>query len=210
MKNYDIIKEVGRGAFSIVLKAIHKKKTKIVAVKQMNDKFKTFKECTKLREVKSLMKLKHKNIIKLLEVILIKGQLSLVFEFMDQNLFDWYKITKENGKKIEEEVIRHVIFSVISALSHMHKHGYFHRDLKPENIMICKGNNVRLCDFGLAREIRSRPPYTDYVSTRWYRAPEILLKSTVYNSPVDIFAIGCIMAELYLQSPLFNGNSEID
>jgi len=80
----------------------------------------------------------------------------------------------------------------------MHKHGYFHRDLKPENIMVCQGNKVRLCDFGLAREIRSRPPYTDYVSTRWYRAPEILLKSTVYNSPVDIFAIGCIMAELYL------------
>jgi len=76
--------------------------------------------------------------------------------------------------------------------------------------MICKGNNVKLCDFGLAREVRSRPPYTDYVSTRWYRAPEILLKSTTYNSPVDIFAIGCIMAELYLQSPLFNGNSEIN
>jgi serine/threonine protein kinase len=92
----------------------------------------------------------------------------------------------------------------------MHKHGYFHRDLKPENIMVCNGNSVRLCDFGLAREIRSRPPYTDYVSTRWYRAPEILLKSTTYNSPVDIFAIGCIMSELYLQNPLFNGNSEID
>jgi serine/threonine protein kinase len=92
----------------------------------------------------------------------------------------------------------------------MHKHGFFHRDLKPENLLINTNNIIKLIDFGLAREIRSRPPYTDYVSTRWYRAPEILLRSTNYNSPVDIFALGCIMAELYLMKPLFNGTSEID
>lgn len=92
----------------------------------------------------------------------------------------------------------------------MHKHGFFHRDLKPENLLISPDNSVKLIDFGLAREIRSRPPYTDYVSTRWYRAPEILLRSTNYNSPVDIFALGCIMAELYLLKPLFNGSNEID
>ena len=71
-------------------------------------------------------------------------------------------------------------------------------------------DNVKIVDFGLAREIRSRPPFTDYVSTRWYRAPEILLKAPNYNSPVDIFALGCIMAELYSLSPLFMGNSEYD
>lgn len=79
----------------------------------------------------------------------------------------------------------------------MHWKGYFHRDMKPENILLTKENKVKLADFGLAREIRSSPPYTDYVSTRWYWAPEILLKSHNYNSPVDIFALGCIMAELY-------------
>ena len=67
----------------------------------------------------------------------------------------------------------------------MHKHGFFHRDMKPENLLV-KGDSVKIADFGLAREIRSRPPFTDYVSTRWYRAPEILLRSTNYNSPVDI------------------------
>jgi intestinal cell (MAK-like) kinase len=81
------------------------------------------------------------------------------------------------------------------------------------------GETVKICDFGLAREVRSRPPYTDYVATRyifrhnyrrWYRAPEILLKQTNYNSPVDIFAVGCIMAELYMLAPLFDGKSEID
>lgn len=92
----------------------------------------------------------------------------------------------------------------------MHKHGFFHRDLKPENLLISSENVVKLIDLGLVREIRSRPPFTDYVSTRWYRAPEILLRSTNYNSPVDIFALGCIMVELYLMKPLFNGSSEID
>ena len=82
--------------------------------------------------------------------------------------------------------------------------------MKPENQLISPKNVVKIADFGLAREIRSLPPYTDYVSTRWYRAPEILLKSTNYNSPIDIFALGCIMAELYTLNPLFSGSSEID
>lgn len=69
---------------------------------------------------------------------------------------------------------------------------------------------MKICDFGLAREVRSRPPYTDYVSTRWYRAPEILLKSTHYNSPVDVFALACILAELWLLKPLFPGTNEVD
>jgi protein kinase len=81
--------------------------------------------------------------------------------------------------------------------------------MKPENLLN-SGDVVKVADFGLAREIRSRPPYTDYVSTRWYRAPENLLRATVYNSPVDIFATGCIMAELFMLRPLFPGNSEID
>ena len=121
--------------------------------------------------------------------------------------------------------------------------GYFHRDLKPENLLCSGPELVKIADFGLAREIRSRPPFTDYVSTRWwvmlsiirvqnckfntvfnkkyvnlylkwysfrYRAPEVLLRSTNYNSPLDIWALGTIMAELYTLRPLFPGSSEID
>lgn len=91
----------------------------------------------------------------------------------------------------------------------MHKHGFFHRDIKPENMLV-KGDLIKLADFGLAREIRSKPPYTDYVSTRWYRAPEVLLRSTNYNSPIDQWACGCMMAELYTLRPLFPGSSEAD
>ncbi|OBS78390.1 hypothetical protein A6R68_19216 [Neotoma lepida] len=88
--------------------------------------------------------------------------------------------------------------------------GFFHRDLKPENLLCMGPELVKIADFGLAREIRSRPPYTDYVSTRWYRAPEVLLRSTNYSSPIDVWAVGCIMAEVYTLRPLFPGASEID
>ncbi|TPX55753.1 hypothetical protein PhCBS80983_g05058 [Powellomyces hirtus] len=102
-----------------------------------------------------------------------------------------------------------ISFQVLLGLAHMHKHGFFHRDMKPENLLM-SGKTVKLADFGLAREIRSRPPYTEYVSTRWYRAPEIILRSTSYSSPIDIWAVGCIFAELYTLRPLFPGNSEMD
>lgn len=82
--------------------------------------------------------------------------------------------------------------------------------MKPENLLCMGPELVKIADFGLAREIRSQPPYTDYVSTRWYRAPEVLLKSNSYSSPIDIWAVGCIMAELYTLRPLFPGNSEVD
>ncbi|KAJ1499121.1 hypothetical protein HMI55_004570 [Coelomomyces lativittatus] len=94
----------------------------------------------------------------------------------------------------------------------MHKHGYFHRDIKPENLLMQshQGLITKIADFGLARELRSRPPYTEYISTRWYRAPEVILHSTHYSSPIDLWALGCILAEMYLLQPLFPGTSEID
>ncbi|MGH0148190.1 UNVERIFIED_CONTAM: hypothetical protein FKN15_060342 [Acipenser sinensis] len=102
------------------------------------------------------------------------------------------------------------MYQIIQGLAFIHKHGFFHRDMKPENLLCMGPELIKIGDFGLAREIRSRPPYTDYVSTRWYRAPEVLLRSSVYSSPIDMWAVGCIMAELYTLRPLFPGNSEVD
>ncbi len=76
--------------------------------------------------------------------------------------------------------------------------------------MIDNDFNIKVIDFGIAKEIRSKPPFTEYVSTRWYRAPEILFRFSVYSAPADIFALGCIIAEMYLMKPLFQGNSEMD
>merc|ERR1719469_1034848 len=120
---------------------------------------------------------------------------------------------KSKSKMLPEAKVRNIMFQTMQATNFMHKNGYFHRDMKPENLLVTDSGPellVKLADFGLAREIRARPPFTDYVSTRWYRAPEVLLRSTVYNSPVDIFACGCIQAELYTRRPLLPGASESD
>lgn len=92
----------------------------------------------------------------------------------------------------------------------MHSQGYFHRDLKPENLLEFK-NTVKIADFGLAKQTHLNPPFTEYVSTRWYRAPELILGDRKYDKSVDIYAIGCIFAELLANGkPLFPGKNEID
>lgn len=160
-----------------------------------------------LREVKSLKKLNHANIVKLKEVIRENDHLYFIFEYMKENL---YQLIKERNKLFPESAIRNIMYQILQGLAFIHKHGFFHRDLKPENLLCMGPELVKIADFGLAREIRSRPPYTDYVSTRWYRAPEVLLRSTNYSSPIDVWAVGCIMAEVYTLRPLFPGASEID
>ena len=91
----------------------------------------------------------------------------------------------------------------------MHKNGFFHRDLKPDNILTQNGTIAKISDFGLVREIKTSPPFTEYVSTRWYRGPECVLRSKSYNHPMDMFAVGCIIAELFTQYPLFPGQNEL-
>ena len=108
------------------------------------------------------------------------------------------------GQAMEEDVIKNYVYQTLKGLDYTHKHGFFHWDMKPENVLVTE-SYAKIADFGLAWEIWSKPPYTDYVSTWWYRAPELLLWSTVYNSPVDIFATGCVMAEMLLGRPLFPG-----
>ena len=134
------------------------------------------------------------------------GTLNLIFEYMEKDLFILMK--ERTPKKLNENQIKSIIYQTLMGLSYMHKYGFFHRDLKPENLLVT-GEIIKIADFGLAREIRSIPPYTEYVSTRYYRAPECILKSNNYNSPIDIWALGCIMAEMYLHpQPLFFGNNE--
>jgi len=206
MEKYETIEFLGEGSFAKVSKAKNLKTGETVAVKKLKKKYTTWQECVDLREVKSLNKLKQNdNIVKLKEMIRIEDTLYLVFEYMEKNLYQL--ITERQSKKFSEAQIRAILYQTLLGVAYMHKYGFFHRDLKPENLLV-SGEKIKLADFGLAREIRSIPPYTDYVSTRYYRAPECILKSTNYNSPVDIWAVGCIMAELYTFKPLFYGASE--
>eukprot|EP00826_Nyctotherus_ovalis_P056229 TRINITY_DN7549_c0_g3_i3.p1 TRINITY_DN7549_c0_g3~~TRINITY_DN7549_c0_g3_i3.p1 ORF type:complete len:340 (-),score=82.46 TRINITY_DN7549_c0_g3_i3:50-1069(-) len=206
MERYKILKLVGDGGYGSVYKGLNKTTGEIVAIKRMKKKFASWEECMSLREIKSLRKLSHPNIVKLKEVIRVNDELNLIFEFLEQNV---YQITRDNPAGLANKMIKSIIKQSLQGLAYMHRNGFFHRDMKPENLMM-QGGLLKIADFGLAREVRSKPPFTDYVSTRWYRAPEILLRSAAYNSPVDVFALGAIMAELYLLRPLFPGANERD
>ncbi|KAK8870585.1 hypothetical protein M9Y10_008471 [Tritrichomonas musculus] len=206
MKRFEKLEVIGNGAFGIVSKCRDKETGDIVAIKMMKQKYTSFEECLQLKEVKSLRKIKHENVIKLLQVFRENDNLYLVFEYIPNGSL-LHTINKRGS--FTEPEIRYVIMQLLHGLHYVHRQGFFHRDLKPDNLL-WSGHTLKIADFGLAKEIRSRPPYTEYVATRWYRAPEIILRHEFYNSPVDIWAVGVIMAELFLGKPLFCGSSETD
>ncbi|XP_060207770.1 cyclin-dependent kinase F-4-like isoform X2 [Lycium barbarum] len=206
MERYQIIKEVGNGTFGNVWRALNKQTGEVVAIKKMKKNYYSWEECINLREVKSLRKMNHPNIVKLKEVVRENDILYFVFEYLECNL---YQLMKDRPTLFSESEVRNWCFQVFQGLAYMHRQGYFHRDLKPENLLVSK-DIIKIADFGLAREINSQPPYTDYVSTRWYRAPEILLQSPIYGPAVDMWAMGAMMAELFSLRPLFPGSSEAD
>lgn len=206
MDRYKILKTIGDGTYGSVAKAVHKTTGEVVAIKQMKKKVRNWHECVSMREVKVLLNISHPNIVRLLEVIKEDNYLALIFEFLDE---DVYHHIKDRNKLLSETQVRNIIFQTLQGLAYMHSKGYFHRDLKPENLLL-KSGTVKIADFGLVRDIKMQPPCTEYVSTRWYRAPEVLLRSQNYGPSIDIFAVGAIMAELYTFKPLFPGSSEAD
>ena len=217
MEKYDIIRRLGGGSFADVFLGKEISTSDMVAIKVLKKKYRKLEQCNELREVVSLQKLckeslssqkGYDNIIRLKDIIFEKknGKLNLVFEYMETDLYELMK--KRSPSRLSEDEIKDITYQMLLGLYHMHKYGFFHRDMKPENLLLT-GKKVKIADFGLAREIRSIPPFTEYVSTRYYRAPECILRSQNYNSPVDIWAVGCIMAEMYMHPmPLFYGSSE--
>ncbi|EPQ60631.1 protein kinase, partial [Gloeophyllum trabeum ATCC 11539] len=208
---------------------------RLVAVKRMKKKWEGgWEECRKLKELESLRAIPyHPNIIPLYDAFLLptSKELYFVFESMEGNLYQLIKSRK--GRPLAGGLVSSIFKQVVSGLHHIHASGYFHRDMKPENLLVTTTGLydytpvspvappnapmekdvvviVKLADFGLARETKSKPPYTEYVSTRWYRAPEVLLRSRDYSNPVDMWALGTIMAELVNLRPLFPGQGEID
>lgn len=138
------------------------------------------------------------------------GKLYLVFEFVDRNILEL--LTEYYPRGCDTELVRSTIFQVIRAIEYCHRHDVVHRDVKPENILVnLTDMTVKLCDFGFARSIPipNDQPLTDYVATRWYRAPELLIGSVFYGPEVDVFAIGCLMSEVTDGEPLLPGDSEI-
>jgi serine/threonine protein kinase len=125
---------------------------------------------------------------------------------MDMNL---YEAIEGRKKYLPEKKAKFWIYQTLKALEFMHKNGIFHRDIKPENILLLK-NKVKLADLGSCKGMYSKPPFTEYISTRWYRSPECLLTDGYYNYKMDIWGLGCVFYELLTLEPLFPGDDEID
>lgn len=130
----------------------------------------------------------------------------MVFELMDRNMYEWIKDRKHY---LQEPRVKHHIYQILKVLDHIHRTGVFHRDIKPENILM-RDETVKLADFGSCRGTISKQPYTEYISTRWYRSPECLLTDGFYDFKMDIWGVGCIFFEVMALHPLFPGKNELD
>lgn len=210
MNKYELVGVVGEGAYGIVLKCRNKETGETVAIKKFkeSDDDEENVRKTMMREVKILRMLRHPNIVSLKEAFRRKGKLYLVFEFVSKNLLE---VLEMNANGVGGEAMQRYMLQLCLAIDCCHGQHVIHRDIKPENLLInLREQQLKLCDFGFARTVSANANLSDYVATRWYRAPELLLGSTNYDRSVDIFAMGCIMGELCDGQPLFPGESEID
>ncbi|KAI9101900.1 kinase-like domain-containing protein [Phlyctochytrium arcticum] len=203
--------KLGEGTFSEVLKVKQKKTGKISAMKRFRKHFNTFEEIEGLREIQALRRLNpHQHIIDLEDVIFEPkhGILSLNFELMECNLYEMIS-QRKTAQVITEGKAKMYMFQICKALDYIHGKGIFHRDIKPENILV-KDNNLKIADFGSCRGIHSKPPYTEYIATRWYRSPECLLTEGIYSYKMDLWGAGCVLFEIVSRVPLFPGSNELD
>jgi len=207
---YEVIGIVGEGAYGIVYKCRNKETGEFVAIKKFKETEDEVVRKSMLRELKVLKFLKHENIVEFKEAFKKKTNLYLVFEYVEKNLLE---LLQEHPKGLDQGLIRKIIFQLCLSIRYIHDMNLVHRDIKPENLLVDANNKLKLCDFGFARQITrtgAKEQLTDYVATRWYRAPEILLETGNYGPEVDNWAIGCIMGELVDGDPLFPGDNEID
>lgn len=209
MNNYTLEGFLGEGAYGIVLKAVSKRTHEPVAIKKFKDKDTDNPLIKKVivRELRALRTLKHPNIVQLKEAFRQSERLFLVFEYCEQSLLDLQ--TKSPGGRLPLAAVRGLGREVLQAVEFMHDNGLLHRDVKPENILVTRQGHAKLCDFGFARTAKPGEELTDYVATRWYRSPELLL-TPVYAAPADLWAVGCVLGEAVSGQPLFPGENLLD
>ncbi|KAG7229150.1 hypothetical protein INR49_013093 [Caranx melampygus] len=201
MEKYEKIGKIGEGSYGVVFKCRNKDTGQIVAIKKFveSEDDPIIKKIA-LREIRMLKQLKHANLVNLIEVFRRKRKLHLVFEYCDHTVLNELD---RHPRGVPEHLVRSITWQTLQAVNFCHKQNCIHRDVKPENILITKHQVIKLCDFGFARIL-------NYVATRWYRAPELLVGDTQYGPPVDVWAIGCVFAELMSGIPLWPGKSDMD
>ncbi|NXF71843.1 CDKL2 protein, partial [Sclerurus mexicanus] len=209
MEKYQVLGLVGEGSYGVVTKCRNRESGQVVAVKKfLESEEDAAVRKIAVREIKLLKQLRHENLVNLLEVCKRKKRWYLVFEFVDHTVLDDLEASPSG---LDYDRVRKYLFQIMRGIAFCHSHNIIHRDIKPENILVSQSGVVKLCDFGFARPLAaSGEVYTDYVATRWYRAPELLVGDSKYGKAVDVWAIGSLITEMLTGEPLFPGDSDID
>jgi cyclin-dependent kinase len=209
MERYQKMEKIGEGTYGVVYKAKDRVTGEIIALKKI--RLEAEDEgipSTAIREISLLKELQHPNIVRLYDVVHTERKLTLVFEFLDQDLKKYLDVC-DSGLGLP--ILKSFLYQLLTGVAYCHHHRVLHRDLKPPNLLINREGQLKLADFGLARAfgipVRS---YTHEVVTLWYRAPDVLMGSRKYSTPVDIWSVGCIFAEMANGRPLVAGTSETD
>ncbi|KAJ5731271.1 uncharacterized protein N7483_005779 [Penicillium malachiteum] len=204
-ERYTKLEPIGIGVSGLVCSARDQISNRTIAVKKLVNPFKTENIARHMyREVKLLKTLKHDNIVHLTDIFISPSEdIYLVTDLMATDLHTLLK-----SKKLDNQFTQYFMYQIMRGLKYVHSAGVVHRDLKPSNILINENCDLKICDFGLARVTDAQ--MTGYVSTRYYRAPEIMLTWRRYNEKVDIWSAACIFAEMLLGQPLFLGKNHID
>eukprot|EP00808_Paulinella_micropora_P023003 g8007.t1 len=207
---YKKLEKIGEGTYGLVYKAQDRRTNVTVALKKIRlESEDEGTPSTAVREISILKQLQHPNIVQLFEVIHTETSLTLVFEYLDQDLKNYLDACGDKG--IDVYTVKSFLYQLLQGIAYCHKNHILHRDLKPQNLLINLEGELKLADFGLARGIGIPvKKYTHEVVTLWYRPPDVLMGSTNYSTPVDIWGVGCIFAEMITGRPLFCGASDPD
>ncbi|XP_035512234.1 cyclin-dependent kinase 17-like isoform X2 [Morone saxatilis] len=208
LETYIKLDKLGEGTYATVFKGRSKLTDNLVALKEIRLEHEEGAPCTAIREVSLLKDLKHANIVTLHDIIHTDKCLTLVFEYLEKDLKQYMD---DCGSIMSVHNVKIFLFQLLRGLAYCHKRKVLHRDLKPQNLLINEKGELKLADFGLARA-KSVPTktYSNEVVTLWYRPPDVLLGSTEYSTPIDMWGVGCIFYEMITGRPLFPGSTVED
>ncbi|XP_018491549.2 cyclin-dependent kinase G1 isoform X2 [Raphanus sativus] len=211
VNEYQKLSKINEGTYGVVYKAKDRKTEEIVALKmiKMNMEDEYGFPLTSLREINILLSCNHPSIVNVKEVVV--GNSDSVFMVMEHLEHDLRGVMDRMKQPFSTSEVKCLMIQLLEGLKYLHSNWIIHRDLKPSNLLLNNSGELKICDFGMARQYGSPiKPYTQLVVTQWYRSPELLLGTKEYSTAVDMWSIGCIMGELLSLKPLFRGKSQND